>query len=801
MEETSATSPLPALECPANPRTVPTISESVNSLGMLELCDANSFSEINSRILPLSEFSTPKKRQCFSQDGSLFKPVCDEAFKPTVGMRFDDIASVDAFYKNYAHHVGFGVRLGPQRMVNNVIHWKRFMCTREGYRSTKGTYIANHLDKNDSNKRRKVKVTRCGCDAHIYVNRDSEGKYNIASMVEHHNHELVSPRKQHLIRSKRKVSGKAKSTLFDCHKASIGPAQAYRLLHVGEGGFDRVGCTKKDLQNYYSEFKNKIKICDAQMLVDQFNRLKQLNGAFFFEYDVDEAGTLLRLFWADPTSRKNYSHFHDVLSFDSTYSTNQYSYIFAPFTGINHHMQSVFLGGGFLLNEATEDYIWLFEAFLKSMGSFAPGVIITNESGSMRNAIEAILPNTVHRLCMWHIMRKVPEKVPLELRTNEFFYKRLNSCVWNSETPSEFEENWKNVMLRFDLQDNEWFAKCYHIRGSWVPAYFMGIPLAGILRTTSRSESENSFFKNFIRRKLAFVEFWLRFDTALKCQRQEELVADHASLHTTPRLLSSWEIERQGSLIFTHEVFDLFQSEVLAAREHCDVQDTKDVGDLKIMFVSDQSHRKNKVREVHLQTATMIAKCSCMLFESKGIVCRHVIRVLRGAKINELPAYYVLKRWEKMCTRDIVYDGEGNPLEDNPIDCVDMDTRRKISVARNKLEDLIRHAKNSNGGLDLLNSGLCDLESTISQSVLAVAQTSQEEQESFVGSSFPTQVDILTPTSITARGTCSRIKGHRDTEKKAQPKKKLGVTVRVPRVCGTCKELTLHDSHKCPKKK
>ena len=151
--------------------------------------------------------------------------------------------------------------------------------------------------------------------------------------------------------------------------------------------------------------------------------------------------------------------------------------------------------------------------------------------------------------------------------------------------------------------------------------------------------------------------------------------------------------------------------------------------------------------------------------------------------------------------RDIVYDGEGNPLEDNPIDCVDMDTRRKISDARNKLEDIIRHAKNSSGGLDLLNSGLRDLESVVSQSSLAVPRTSQEEQESFVGSSFPTQVDILTPTSVDARGTCSRIKGHRDKEKKVEPKKKLGVIMRVPRICGTCKELVLHDSRRCPKKK
>ena len=221
------------------------------------------------------------------------------------------------------------------------------------------------------------------------------------------------------------------------------------------------------------------------------------------------------------------------------------------------------------------------------MDGVAPSVIITDECGSMRNAIKALLPHTTHRLCRLHIMKKVPQKVSLELRSDELFYKRLDSCVWNSETPTKFKESWKSLISDFGLQENEWFAKCYLIRGSWVPAYFMDIALVVILRTT----------------------------------------------------------------LFQSQVFALFQSEVLAAREHCDVQDTMNVGELKIVSISDQSHRKNKVRDVHLETTTMIAKCSCKLFESKGIVCRHVICVVRGAKINELPTFYVLKIWEKMCKR------------------------------------------------------------------------------------------------------------------------------------------------------
>jgi hypothetical protein len=117
------------------------------------------------------------------------------------------------------------------------------------------------------------------------------------------------------------VRRKAKTTLFNCHIASIGTSQAYRLLQVGAGGFEYVGCTKKDLQNYYSDFRNKIKDVDAQMFIDNLGMLKQLDPSFFFEYKVIDS-RLVRVFWADTTSRKNYAQFGDVLSFDTTYSTN-----------------------------------------------------------------------------------------------------------------------------------------------------------------------------------------------------------------------------------------------------------------------------------------------------------------------------------------------------------------------------------------------------------------------------------------------------------------------------------------------
>jgi hypothetical protein len=37
-------------------------------------------------------------------------------------------------------------------------------------------------------------------------------------------------------------------------------------------------------------------------------------------------------------------------------------------------------------------------------------------------------------------------------------------------------------------------------------AFFMDIPLAGVLQTTSHSEGANSFFNHFNHQKLSFVE-------------------------------------------------------------------------------------------------------------------------------------------------------------------------------------------------------------------------------------------------------------------------------------------------------
>ena len=240
-------------------------------------------------------------------------------------------------------------------------------------------------------------------------------------MVDEHNHDFVSPDKRQFLRSNRMVSKRANTTLFNCRKASISTSQTYRLLHVSEGGFENVGCTKRDLQNYYRYLRTKIKDADAQMFVAQLERKKEVNPTFFYDFMVDEQGRLVCVFLGRCFMQENYSVYGDMVSVDATYTTNQYNMKFVPFTRVNHHLQSVFLGAAFLADEKIESYVWLFKTFLKAMGGAAPHLITTDEDASMMSAIAQILPDTAHRFCMWHIMEKVPEKVGPSIRNDDFF--------------------------------------------------------------------------------------------------------------------------------------------------------------------------------------------------------------------------------------------------------------------------------------------------------------------------------------------------------------------------------------------
>jgi hypothetical protein len=63
------------------------------------------------------------------------------------------------------------------------------------------------------------------------------------------------------------------------------------------GGYQNVGCRKRDLQNYSRDLKILIKDSDAQIFIDNFRRKQEVNPSFYYADEVDEEGRLKHAFW------------------------------------------------------------------------------------------------------------------------------------------------------------------------------------------------------------------------------------------------------------------------------------------------------------------------------------------------------------------------------------------------------------------------------------------------------------------------------------------------------------------------
>ncbi|XP_075096349.1 protein FAR1-RELATED SEQUENCE 5-like [Nicotiana tabacum] len=151
--------------------------------------------------------------------------------------------------------------------------------------------------------------------------------------------------------------------------AGIKPTATYSYLAEEAGGVDVLGYSKKDCFNFIHQLiKSKVEAGDAQSVVNEFNNRQANETLFYWDVQLDLEGRIANFFWRDGRSRIDYEIFGDVVSFDTTYRTNKYRMICAPFIGINHHWQNIIFGCAFLSDESAESFKWLFSTFLKSMG-------------------------------------------------------------------------------------------------------------------------------------------------------------------------------------------------------------------------------------------------------------------------------------------------------------------------------------------------------------------------------------------------------------------------------------------------
>ena len=178
-----------------------------------------------------------------------------------------------------------------------------------------------------------------------------------------------------------------------------------------------------------------------------------------------------------------------------------------------------------------------------------------------------------HRLCMWHIMEKVFVKVGSKKINSHHFRTRLASLVWTDDiTIQEFEDGWEKFIIDYELVNHNWFSNMYKIRSFWVPAYFRDLLMGGLIRTTSISESQNSFFGSS---RFMLVELLFHFDTAMDSQRHEQMLNDVDCDTKFPDLKTPLSIEMHAAIEYTMKIFYQMQEEIYNSCFFCVVKSEK----------------------------------------------------------------------------------------------------------------------------------------------------------------------------------------------------------------------------------
>ncbi|XP_074300331.1 protein FAR1-RELATED SEQUENCE 2-like [Silene latifolia] len=234
-------------------------------------------------------------------------------------------------------------------------------------------------------------------------------------------------------------------------------------------------------------------------------------------------------------------------------------------------------------------------------------------------------------------MKKLTDKVESHICKETDFVERICAVVLDTDLePNEFEEKWSQVISDFELNDNTWLTYMYGKRHKWIPVYFRNLPLGCLLKTTQRSECQNSYFKRFKSIDGTLVEFWLHFQSAMEQQHYNQIFLDAPSDSMLPRVSSKTMMEKHASKIYTQTVFYEFQEQVQAAPCSCAVREFLEQGNMDIISV-EVAYMKRRIFQVAHDNKSKETTCTCKMFERKGILCKHFIRIISEKGLHSIP--------------------------------------------------------------------------------------------------------------------------------------------------------------------
>jgi acetone carboxylase gamma subunit len=585
---------------------------------------------------------------------------------PRLGMKFKTQKEAYKFYNDYAFIVGFSLlkshtykckdKKDPNYDQVTRVTLKCNMSgggKRDHSSAASGVQSARKNKKKISgtpptpnpvaNKRKTSTLVPTQCPAELVVTLQN-GEWTITRLNLEHNHAFAGKNQKNKLFSQIRMTEMEKQLIETFNKVNLPDRKIMAILSYIRG--DVTPYNKKHISNEKTKLNKATSDNDMQQVYDWFSKKQAEDPMFFYRFSIDENNKVKNIFWSNGTSRRYYEEFGDCISFDTTYNTNKYSLKFAPIVGITGHGDNCLFGCAFIMDETTETFEWLFQTMLICMQGKHPKTIITDQDLAMKAAIRKILPETIHRNCFFHIVKKAQEKGGRVFSTekNKKLHDDLFDILRNSLTETEFEHMYKKLPQTYDVSGFKYLGEMWFNRKNFVPCYFKE-HFFPFINSTARSEGTNALFKLDVGPRYNIMRFMNEFqrisDTTEKNQEEQDF-----QTRSRPYLSTAYEFERQAARLYNRKIFFKFQKEITLATKYVAQELQKD----KVYaVVKSEYHRQFEFRTrryiVIVDLPNKLYSCLCCKFQKDGIICCHIIKVLTNLNITQLDDKYFIERW------------------------------------------------------------------------------------------------------------------------------------------------------------
>lgn len=170
--------------------------------------------------------------------------------------------------------------------------------------------------------------------AMIRLHQTEDDGWFISTYVKEPNHELsATDAEKKEWSSHKKIEPNTKDMIKYLRENNVTLSKVHCIMGSLFGSMGNIPFTRRSMRTSCAQIAKEQRDDDMKKTLEIFRKMRAEDPGFQFSVDLDEKDQVKTLIWSNGKSRSDYSCFGDVVTFDTTYSTNLYKMPFGLFVG------------------------------------------------------------------------------------------------------------------------------------------------------------------------------------------------------------------------------------------------------------------------------------------------------------------------------------------------------------------------------------------------------------------------------------------------------------------------------------